>query len=183
MQIGTASVSRADAVPHHAPPPTGSNDLFRRGFAPRLRAHKPSRPVAKSGNAPGSGVDRVIVESADPSPVATIVYRCVTEYLFPEGARAAATLVPIALKRVLPSWVTVAPVVVNRPLAVSIKVCSLTDQPVGKELDVKLLIQLLFTSVLPCEVTKTLRVPAPLGFEMLNEVFPGCSATGLQACR
>jgi hypothetical protein len=62
-------------------------------------------------------------------------------------------------------------VVVNRPLAVSIKVCSLTDQPVGKELDVKLLIQLLFTSVLFCEVTKTLRVPAP-SVEMLNEVLP-----------
>jgi len=45
----------------------------------RLRAHKPSRPVAKSGNAPGIGVARVIVESADPVPVATIVYRCVTE--------------------------------------------------------------------------------------------------------
>ena len=97
--------------------------------------------------------------------------------MFPEGARAAATLVPIALKRVLPSWVTVAPVVVNRPLAVSIKVCSLTDQPVGKELDVKLLIQLLFTSVLFCEVTKTLRVPAP-SVEMLNEVLPRMFGNG-----
>jgi hypothetical protein len=105
--------------------------------------------VAKSGNAPGIGVDRVIVESADPVPVATIVYSCVTEYRPPEAAIAAATLVPIVLKRVLPSWVTVPPgVTVYRPLAVSIKVCSLTDQPAGKELDVKLLIQLLLTSVL-----------------------------------
>jgi hypothetical protein len=41
----------------------------------RLSAHKPSRPVAKSGSAPGSGVARVIVESAEPALVATIVYR------------------------------------------------------------------------------------------------------------
>ena len=125
----------------------------------RLSAHKPSRPVAKSGSAPGIGVARVIVESADPVPVATIVYRCVTEYMPPEAAIAAATLVPIALKRVLPSWVTVPGVTVYRPLAVSIKVCSLIDQPVGKELDVKLLIHVLFTSVLFCEVTAILTVP------------------------
>jgi hypothetical protein len=57
-------------------------------------------------------------------------------------------------------------------LAVSIKVCSLTDQPVGKLLDVKLLIQFwLFTSVLPCEVTTTLKVPGPVA-SMLNEVLP-----------
>ena len=64
----------------------------------RLRAHKPSRPVAKSGNAPGIGVARVIVESADPVPVATIVYTSVTEYRPPEAAIAAATLVLIPVK-------------------------------------------------------------------------------------
>ena len=91
--------------------------------------------------------------------------------MFPEAAKEVVALDPIALKRVLLSSVTVAPVVVNRPLAVSIKVCSLTDQPVGKLLDVKLLVQKLPTSVLFCEVTKTLRVPAP-SVEMLNEVLP-----------
>jgi hypothetical protein len=133
--------------------------------------------VAKSGSAPGIGVARVIVESADPVPVATIVYTSVTEYRPPEAAIAAATLVPIALKTWLPSAVTVAPVVVYRPLAVSIKVCSVTDQPVGKELDVKLLIHVLFTSVLPCEVTKILRVP-PSPALILNEVLPRMFGNG-----
>src|SRR5262245_22128003 len=82
------------------------------------------------------------------------------------------------LKRWSPSWVTVGPgVVVNRPLAVSIKVCSLTVQPVGKELDVKLLIQLLFTSVFPCEVTKTLRVPGPAAL-MSFAVLPRTAGSG-----
>jgi len=90
----------------------------------------------------------------------------------------AATLVPIALKRVLPSWVTVPPgVTVNRPLAVSRKVCSLTDQPVGKLLDVKELIQVLFTSVLPCEETATLKVPGPVE-SMLNDVLPRMFGNG-----
>ena len=41
----------------------------------------------------------------------------------------------------------------------------------GQGIGCEALIQLLFTSVLFCEVTKTLRVPAP-SVEMLNEVLP-----------
>jgi hypothetical protein len=65
----------------------------------------------------------------------------------------------------------VPPAIVYRPLAVSRKVCSVICQPAGKLLDVKLLIHVLLTSVLPCEVTNTLRVPGP-SVEMLNEVLP-----------
>ena len=62
VAIGAASVlCRADAVPPHA---DGHQLVTRRpgqatfsGEALRLRprAHNPSRPAAKSGNAPGSG--------------------------------------------------------------------------------------------------------------------------------
>ena len=144
----------------------------------RLRAHKPSRPVAKSGNAPGSGIGKVcrlIVESAAPALVAMIVYRCVTEYMFPEAAIAAATLVPIELKTPAPSGL---PGVVNRPSPGSIKVCSIICQPAGKALDVNALIHKLPTSVLCWDVTKTLRVPGPEA--ILSEVVPRMSGNGVK---
>ena len=39
---------------------TGSSDLVDIAFRFRLKAHKPSRPVAKSGNVPGIGMTPVI---------------------------------------------------------------------------------------------------------------------------
>jgi hypothetical protein len=144
----------------------------------RLSVHKPSKPVAKSGNAPGSGickVCRLIVESAAPALVAMIVYRCVTEFMFPEAAIAAATLVPIVLNTVAPSGL---PGVVNRPSPGSIKVCSITCQPAGNALDVNALVHELPTSVLCWDVTKTLRVPGPDA--ILSEVVPSMSGNGVK---
>jgi hypothetical protein len=116
----------------------------------------------------------LIVESADPALVAMIVYRCVTEYMFPEAAIAAATLVPIVPKTPTPSGL---PGVVNRPSPGSIKVCSITCQPAGKALDVNVLVHELPTSVLCCDVTKTLRVPGPDA--ILSEVVPRMSGNGV----